>query len=427
MRRDIHGHPLQSFRFWFLLLAAVSMVAAWKLDLFGNRRARNAEVASEDVPAPNDEIAADEEMIADEFGDQLEPAPEPGDGNSAVGGFISADSAGQVAPYRSSERPDAAQHRPAVSPFGPANPEFVAAPREEAPAEDEGLVRTAMAEEPVNPLAATSRREMQKTKPLVVPASNAETADRGASRVAPAHDEQTAPAAPGANAGEIDLAEIDRLIEANDDVAALRMMSDRYWKSPQSRPQFQDRLDALGQRVYLQSNQHYMDPYVVQNGDMLQAIAKTQNVSWQYLAKLNRTDPKKIRPGQKLKVIKGPFGAVVDLSDFELTIHAHGHFVKRYPIGVGKDETTPIGKFKVEEKLTDPTYYGPEMVIEHDDPANPLGEYWVGIGNSFGIHGTIEPESIGKAESQGCVRMRDADIAEVYDFLTTGSEVVIRR
>ena len=170
-----------------------------------------------------------------------------------------------------------------------------------------------------------------------------------------------------------------------------------------------------------------MDGYVVQPGDALQNIAKEYDVSWEYLAKLNRTDPKKIRPGQKLKVIRGPFAAVVDLSDMELTIHSHGHFVHAFPIGIGKDNSTPMGTFKVQEKQRDPTYYGPAGVIANDDPKNPLGEYWLDLGDNYGIHGTIDESLIGKAESNGCIRMKNRDIADVYDLLTSDSEVLIRR
>ena len=170
-----------------------------------------------------------------------------------------------------------------------------------------------------------------------------------------------------------------------------------------------------------------MEPHEVQPGDVLQTIAREYGVTWQYLAKLNRTKPERIRPGQKLKVIEGPFSAVIDLSDFRMTIHAHGHFVGEFPVGIGRDGTTPIGKFTVKEKLADPTYYGPEGVVAHDDPNNPLGEYWLDLGDSYGIHGTIDPDSIGKAESKGCIRLRDADIAAVYDLLGIGSEVLIKR
>ena len=169
-----------------------------------------------------------------------------------------------------------------------------------------------------------------------------------------------------------------------------------------------------------------MQAYEIQPGDLLQKVAPQYNLSWEYLARLNRVRPERVKVGQKLKVIKGPFSAFIDLSDFSLTIHAHGYFVKRYAIGIGADNSTPIGTFSVKEKLKNPTYYGPDGVIDADDQNNPLGERWISIGDSYGIHGTIDPTSIGKAESRGCLRLGNEDIVEVYDFLTPGSEVVIR-
>jgi LysM repeat protein len=167
---------------------------------------------------------------------------------------------------------------------------------------------------------------------------------------------------------------------------------------------------------------------VIQQGDRLEAIAKKYQLSWEYLAKLNRTEPRRIQIGQKLKVLKGPFGAVVDLNDFALTIHLQGYFVKRYEVCIGKDGSSPIGKFSVLNKVENPPYTGPDgKVIAADDPRNPLGERWIDLGESYGIHGTIDPDSIGKAESRGCIRLRDQDIIEVYNFLVKGSEVVIRK
>jgi LysM repeat protein len=257
---------------------------------------------------------------------------------------------------------------------------------------------------------------------------------RGQSRTASrtSDDSTDPPTSPGAvvrpgAASPIDLAEIDRLIEAGEDVAAHRMLSTWYWKHPEQRSRFREPLELLADRIYLRSQPHYADAYIVQAGDVLQSIAREYDVTWQYLSTLNHVDPRRLRTGQKLKVIKGPFAAVVDLSDFELTIHAHGYFVKRYDVGIGRDGATPIGTFRVQDKLMDPTYYGQDEVIEHDDPENPLGERWIGLGDSYGIHGTIDPRSIGKAESRGCIRLQTADVEEVYDFLTIGSEVVIRR
>jgi L,D-transpeptidase ErfK/SrfK len=65
--------------------------------------------------------------------------------------------------------------------------------------------------------------------------------------------------------------------------------------------------------------------------------------------------------------------------------------------------------------------------VEPDDPENPLGEYWIGLGNHIGIHGTNDSGTIGKAASRGCIHLGDDDIVEVFSLLSPGSKVLIRK
>src|SRR5581483_7849301 len=98
--------------------------------------------------------------------------------------------------------------------------------------------------------------------------------------------------------------------------------------------------------------------------------------------------------------------------------------VMSLPVGLGRDNSTPTGLWVIQpQNKTHPaTYYGlhGEGVIDANDPKNPLGGYWMGITglegeavgkSSYGIHGTIDPDSIGKMASQGCIRLRHDDIA----------------
>lgn len=469
MRRTAHRTLLQSFRFWFVLLSVFALAAAWKLDLFGNRRSLRSEkkVVQEQLPEPDADVEP-VAMLSDVSQGLSSPAPEPID----LQGVAPAPLPPRTSPRSRAVSPEVAKQKPPQSapknPFGPAHPEFVAIPAD-SPALRATSPRSIAAVQPATTTGieaepgSSSARVFQRgdmrrtaaleqtppdlTTPRPLPAGLAgrreATADftaderfqRASNSQAADHplNVETATGSASSNkplalptGSKVDLAAIKLLLDAGDDVEAHRIMSEWYWKEPKSRAAFQPQLEQLARKIYLQPQPHYMDPHVVQPAQMLSAVAKEYSVPWQYLAKLNRTDAKRIKPGQKLKVIKGPFSAVVDLSDFELTIHAHGYFVKRYDVGVGRDNSSPYGQFKVQDKLTDPTYYGPTAVIEHDDPENPLGEYWISIGDSFGIHGTIDPDSIGKAESEGCIRLRNDDVAEVYDFLSVGSEVVIR-
>lgn len=240
--------------------------------------------------------------------------------------------------------------------------------------------------------------------------------------------EQVAPVEQEATPIDNELKEIDDKIASQDFLAAHRALSKLYWNHRESRGALLKRLHQTSRVIFFEPQPHFVEPYVVQANDRLSSIAGKYQLTWEYLAKLNRTEPRRIQPGQKLKILKGPFSAVVDLGDFALTIHLQGYFVKRYEVGIGKDGASPLGKFAVINKVENPQYTGPDgKVIPGDSPLNPLGERWIDLGDSYGIHGTIEPDSIGKAASRGCIRMREKDVIEVYDFLVKGSEVTIRR
>ena len=79
-------------------------------------------------------------------------------------------------------------------------------------------------------------------------------------------------------------------------------------------------------------------------------------------------------------------------------------------------------------KVPDPQYTDPDgRVIASAALENPLGKYWIDIGEGYGIHGTNQPDSIGRGASRGCMRMLATDIKRLYGMLVTGCEVVIHR
>ena len=168
-------------------------------------------------------------------------------------------------------------------------------------------------------------------------------------------------------------AEIDEKLAAGELLAAHKLLSKLYWNASGPDDDLQARLDDTAKKIFFSPQPHFIEPYVIQTGDQLRKVAGKYHLSWEYLAKLNKTDPKRIREGQKLKVLKGPFAAIVNLHDFSLTVHLQGYYVKRYQVGIGKDGSSPIGKFPVLGKLENPQYTDPDgKVREGDDPKNPL-------------------------------------------------------
>lgn len=189
----------------------------------------------------------------------------------------------------------------------------------------------------------------------------------------------------------------------------------------------------------------FSENYEVKSGEVLQRIAPRNAITATLIQRINNiSDPRRLRAGQTIKLLKGPFHAVVTKGAFRMDLYFGGPggagstYVCSLPVGLGQDDSTPTGTWQVAtgKKLVNPKYYDPRGggEIEPDDPKNPLGEYWIGLTGvggeavgklSYGIHGTIEPDSVGKMASLGCIRMRHEDIALVYDLLVEGKSTVV--
>jgi lipoprotein-anchoring transpeptidase ErfK/SrfK len=138
-----------------------------------------------------------------------------------------------------------------------------------------------------------------------------------------------------------------------------------------------------------------------------------------------------IRAGQVLRIIKGRLKMVVDKKRFNMDVYLDGLFFKRYPVGLGRGGNTPVVVTQLSRSMAkNPDYTHPDTgeLIENNDQRNPIGSRWAGLamGRGYGVHGTREPDSIGKESSNGCVRMLNEDIEYLYDFMMVGDEVIIK-
>jgi lipoprotein-anchoring transpeptidase ErfK/SrfK len=115
---------------------------------------------------------------------------------------------------------------------------------------------------------------------------------------------------------------------------------------------------------------------------------------------------------------------VVSLEDRRLALVEDGQVKKVYSVAVGKPSTpSPVGTFTIERRAMNPTYsHNGRIVLP--GPGNPVGTRWMGLSiRGYGIHGTNEPNSIGKAASHGCIRMGKADLEEFYTMVAVGDTV----
>jgi LysM repeat protein len=219
---------------------------------------------------------------------------------------------------------------------------------------------------------------------------------------------------------------------------------------PAEAKQASDALARIAADLVFTPNFNAGDPhffqYQVQSGDSLERIVRKHKLGcdWRLVARINNIKkPEAIRVGQRLKLPKGPFSAVVSKRDYRIDlcmgIGSDRVVMTSLPVGLGKSNGTPTGRFKVRagSKLLNPEWRNPITgeFFDSNDPLNPIGEHWLGLEGlessnaqllGYGVHGTIEPGSIGQDQSLGCVRLIAEDVAIVWETLGDGCEVEIR-
>lgn len=110
-----------------------------------------------------------------------------------------------------------------------------------------------------------------------------------------------------------------------------------------------------------------------------------------------------------------PWSITVNIENHTLTLYKNEKVLKQYPVAVGKPQTpTPKGHYKIINKAV--------------NPGGAFGVRWLGLNiprGGYGIHGTNNPNSIGKSISHGCIRMYNKDVIELSNLVPIGTPVTI--
>jgi len=128
---------------------------------------------------------------------------------------------------------------------------------------------------------------------------------------------------------------------------------------------------------------------------------------------------------------------VVDTTERRLYLVHAGGSALRYGIGVGRAGFQWKGTHKITAKKEKPDWTAPAEMIARQkdvprrmkggDPDNPLGTHAMYLGSTlYRIHGSPDADSVGEAESSGCFRMRNADVADLYKRVAVGTTVVVK-
>ena len=188
--------------------------------------------------------------------------------------------------------------------------------------------------------------------------------------------------------------------------------------------------------------------HTVDSGELPGQVARRYQVDAGLLRALNSPyDERRVGAGAKLKVLDLSSQRLVlsvDRERFRLSAwrpaeQGEGHLLLAYlPVGLGAAETpTPRGSTRVVQRVRDPEWRHPVSgkVFPPGHPENVLGGYWIrldaeGIGKEgIGLHGYTGAPSerwLGQPGSNGCVRLRQADIDRVYLMALEGTQVTLR-
>jgi len=190
----------------------------------------------------------------------------------------------------------------------------------------------------------------------------------------------------------------------------------------------QEKLESLNMDIIF-SNSPLKDKTIVHevvSGDTLGEIAKKYKTTIALIKKSNHLKSDIIRISQKLRIWTGTFNIFVDKSQNILILKDGDEVVKVYDVSTGEESSTPIGDFKITTRLIDPVWFNRGVVVPPESPENVLGSRWLGFDlPGYGIHGTIDPDTIGQQVTAGCIRMRNPDVEELYTIIPPGTSVSV--
>ena len=187
----------------------------------------------------------------------------------------------------------------------------------------------------------------------------------------------------------------------------------------------------------------------VKSGDDFGTIARRYDVGFYELVEANpyvnpehpKPDTMLIIPTQYLLPHVAHAGIVINLASMRLFYFPAGkNYFYTYPVGIGKQNwSTPLGELHVIQKIKDPVWVVPESVMQYRKaqgdpvpkivqagPDNPLGDYALRLSiPTYLIHGTNEPESVGRRSSAGCIHLYPEDIQQLFAMVDVNTRVFI--
>ena len=215
-------------------------------------------------------------------------------------------------------------------------------------------------------------------------------------------------------------------------LAALSVWHDDPSLSTEESQRLEDLLGQLAGSVIYSAQDLLLPPHVVAQGETLQSLAPQFAVPWQLLAKINGVDdPSRLVPGEHLKMLRGPFDAVVSVSRRRLSLQVGGNYAGNFPVVIGRHVQDRIGaslavvdirRGEASSPSSVPT--GPAAQVAF---VSPTGAKSIVLGDGLTIEAAEDPAVVADSAPQASLIVSPRDLEELIDILGPGSHVMIRQ
>lgn len=215
-------------------------------------------------------------------------------------------------------------------------------------------------------------------------------------------------------------------------LAALSVWHDDPSLSIEESQRLEDLLGQLAGTVIYSQQDLLLPPHVVAPGETLPAIATQLAVPWQLLAKINGVDdPSRLVPGEHLKMLRGPFDAVVSVSRRRLSLQVGGNYAGTFPVVIGRHVQDRVGaslavvdvrRGEAGSPSAAPT--GPAAQVAFVSPAAAKS---IVLGDGLTIEAAEDPSAMADSAPQSSLVVSARDLEELVDILGPGSQVLIRQ
>lgn len=177
--------------------------------------------------------------------------------------------------------------------------------------------------------------------------------------------------------------------------------------------------------------------YMANDNDVMEKIAAANNTSIELLQCSNnlKSTDYSVWSGRAFRIYKGDWKIKVSKKHLYLNLYDGNKLFKVYRVGIGREDRTPEGKFVIVSKVKEPAWYSSTgKIVPYGSPNNVIGTRWLKLSPEgdtdkgllgYGIHGTWDPDSIGKTVSNGCIRMKNHDVEELFMIVPRLTSVTI--